>query len=74
MNNNRIEFIYDVNGYHTVLSVERDWDNPANEIYALAEMFIKLIEDNNFNAEIILEYIIEHFGYKHGEDNAVQDI
>lgn len=61
---NGIEFIYDVNGYHTVLSVQRDWENPGNEIYGLAEIFIRVIEDNKYNAEIILDQMIEHFGYK----------
>lgn len=63
-----IKFIYDINGYHTVLSVQPEWDNPGNEIYGLAEMFIKLIEDCNYNHEIIIEQMQEHFRYK--DDNS----
>lgn len=68
MNSDEIKFIYDGNGYHTVLSVQQDWDNPGNEIYGLTAMFIKVIEDNMYNADTIIDQMIEHFGYKQDED------
>lgn len=62
-----IKCIYDVHGYHTVLSVERDWDNPGNEIYGLAEMFCRIIKDGNHNAEVIIEHIKQEFDYEKEE-------
>lgn len=62
-----ITCIYDINGYHTILSVQQDYDNPGNELYGLAEMLIKLIEDCNYNDEIILEHMKEHFANKNRE-------
>lgn len=61
MRMDEVQCIYDVDGYHTVLSVKSDWDNPGNEIYGLAGMFCRIIKDGNYSADIIIEQMKQEF-------------
>lgn len=63
-----IQCIYDVNDVHMVLSVKQDYRDPGCEIYGLAEMFIKIIVDNNYNPEIIIDHMKEHFAYENDNE------
>ena len=37
---------------------------PENIPYSLAEVFIRIIEDSDANPDIVIEELIENFGYK----------
>lgn len=63
MIDSEITCLYDIDGYHAVLSVARDYDNPGNEIYGLATMFCRIIKDGNYNAEVIIEHMMQEFEY-----------
>ena len=43
------------------LNTTTDDDNVP---YNLAEVFIRIIEDSNANTDIVIEELIENFGYK----------
>ena len=43
------------------LNTTTDDDNVP---YNLAEVFIRIIEDSNANPDIVIEELIENFGYK----------
>lgn len=43
------------------LNIPTDDDNIP---YNLAEVFVKIIEDSNANPDIVIEELIENFGYK----------
>lgn len=43
------------------LNTSTDDDNIP---YNLAEVFIRIIEDSNANPDIVIEELIENFGYK----------
>lgn len=61
MINSEITCIYDIDGYHTILSVQQDYENSCNEIYGLAEMFCRVIKDGGYNADVIIEHIKQEF-------------
>lgn len=61
MIDSEITCLYDLNGYHAVLSVQRDYENPGNEIYGLAEMFCRIIKDGDYNAEMIIDHLKNEF-------------
>ena len=55
-----IKISYSLNGIKVTLSLE-DTDNLP---YDLAEMFIKVIDDSDANAEIVVEELISNYDYK----------
>ena len=55
-----IKISYSLNGINVTLSLI-DTDNLP---YDLAEMFIKVIDDSNANAEIVVEELISNYDYK----------
>lgn len=64
-----IKCIYTHNGVNVCLGVTEDCEEPGNEIYSLAEMFIKVISDHNYNPDIIIDQMKSHFDYKREEDS-----
>lgn len=55
-----LKISYSLNGINVTLSLQ-DTDNLP---YDLAEMFIKVIDDSNANAEIVVEELISNYDYK----------
>jgi hypothetical protein len=55
-----LKISYSLNGINVTLSLQ-DTDNLP---YDLAEMFIKVIDDSDANAEIVVEELISNYDYK----------
>lgn len=53
---------------HFHLNTPTDDDNLP---YNLAEVFIRIIEDSDANPDIVIEELIENFGYKEEHENDV---
>ena len=53
-----IKISYSLNGINVTLSLQ-DTDNLP---YDLAEMFIKLIDDSDANAQIIIDELVSNYG------------
>lgn len=53
-----IKISYSLNGINVTLSIQ-DTDNLP---YDLAEMFIKLIDDSDANAQIIIDELVSNYG------------
>ena len=62
--------IHDFNIYYRKGNIQFHLNTPTDDDnipYNLAEVFIRIIEDSNANPDIVIEELIENFGYK-GED------
>ena len=59
--------IHDFNIYYKKCNIQFHLNTPTdddNVPYNLAEVFIRIIEDSNANPDIVIEELIENFGYK----------
>ena len=59
--------IQDFNIYYRKGNIQFHLSTPTDDDnipYDLAEIFIKIIEDSNANPDIVIEELIENFGYK----------
>lgn len=55
-----IEISYSLNGINVTLSLQ----NTDNLPYDLADMFIKVIDDSNANAEMVVGELVGNYNYK----------
>lgn len=53
-----IKISYSLNGINVTLSIQ----DTNNLPYDLAEMFIKLIDDSDANAQIIIDELVSNYG------------
>lgn len=59
--------IHDFNIYYRKGNIQFHLNTPTeddNIPYNLAEVFTKIIEDSNANPDIVIEELINNFGYK----------
>ena len=59
--------IHGFNIYYRKGNIQLHLNTPTdddNVPYNLAEVFIRIIEDSNANPDIVIEELIENFGYK----------
>lgn len=59
--------IYDFNIYYRKSNTQFHLNTPTDDDnipYNLAEVFAKIIEDSDANPNIVIEELIENFGYK----------
>ena len=66
--------IHDLNIYYRKGNIQFHLNTPTDDDnipYSLAEVFAKIIEDSNANSDIVIEELIENFGYKEEHENNV---
>ena len=59
--------IHDFNIYYRKGNIQLHLNTPTdddNVPYNIAEVFTKIIEDSNANPDIVIEELINNFGYK----------
>ena len=59
--------IHDFNIYYRKDNIQFHLNTPTDDDnipYNLAEVFAKIIEDSDANPDIVIEELIENFGYK----------
>ena len=66
--------IHDFNIYYRKSNTQFHLNTPTDDDnipYNLAEVFIRIIEDSNANPDIVIEELIENFGYKEEHEKDV---
>ena len=55
---------YKMDGINVELSVDKKIDMDSNLPYDLANLFAKIMNDSNVNTDMVIENLINEFGYQ----------